>query len=97
MFMQYTHYGVGHLVMLWRMIRDIVVPADAMNVVDEDASNSEDHKSWDHEQEDGEDKSSDEELEDEDEELEDKDKGNYQNDGGGNEDEDEDVLDDLSF
>jgi len=90
MFMWYTHNGVGHPVTLQRMIRDIVAPADAMNVIDEDASNSKDHESWDHEQEDGKDKSSDEELED-------KDKGDYQNDRRGDKDKDKDVLDDLSF
>ncbi|KAG2052923.1 hypothetical protein BDR06DRAFT_1009062 [Suillus hirtellus] len=87
MFMRYTHFGVGHPVMLRRIIRDIVAPTDAMDVMDEDVRNGEDHEQWDIEEEDGDDESGDEELEEEEDGSED--------DGGG--DEDEDVLDDLSF
>lgn len=87
MFMRYTQFGVGHPVTLRRIVRDIVAPADSMDVVDEDVANDEDHEQWNDEQEDGDDESSDEELEDEED---------SENDRG--EDEDEDVLDDdLSF
>ncbi|KAG2052971.1 hypothetical protein BDR06DRAFT_972653 [Suillus hirtellus] len=88
MFLQYTHFGIGHPVMLWRIIRDIVVPVNAMDVMDEDISNNEDHEQYDDGQEDSNDEFSDKELEDgdEDDKGEDKDK-----------DEDEDAFDDLSF
>lgn len=86
--MQYTHFGVGHPVMLRRIIRDIVAPTNVMDVMDEDVCNGEDHEQWDNEEEDGDEESGDEELEEEEEDGSEDDRGG---------DEDEDVLDDLSF
>ncbi|KIK33685.1 hypothetical protein CY34DRAFT_18219 [Suillus luteus UH-Slu-Lm8-n1] len=97
MFMRYTHLGVGHPVMIRRIIRDcesLTLP-NAMDVVDEEVSDGEDqeevndeHLGGDDEQEENDDEFSDEEPEDEEEE-------DGENDEGG--DNIEDLFDDLSF
>lgn len=99
MFMRYTHLGVGHPVMIRRIIRDcesLTLP-NAMDVVDKEVSDGEDqeevndeHLGGDDEQEENDDEFSDEEPEDDEEEEED-----GENDEGG--DNIEDLFDDLSF
>ncbi|KAG2046631.1 hypothetical protein BDR06DRAFT_985499 [Suillus hirtellus] len=100
MFMQYTHLGVGHPVMLWRITRDCLglgAPADVMNVVSDDADPKEISDSEDIEELDEED----EEEKDEEDEDDEEDGNNGEDDGDNGEDledgDDGDVFDDLSF
>jgi hypothetical protein len=92
MFMRYTHFGVGHPVLLRRMVReclssDLVAPDDAMNVINDDAAdNDDDSEDGDIECEVG-----DDEQEEAEDEVEDIDEGDDE------EDEDDTMFDDLSF
>lgn len=96
MFMRYTHFGVGHPVMLRRMIRDCEspAPANAMDVVDGEDSNSEDHREDVDEQEVGDDEQEETGDEFSDEEPEDE-EGDGEDDEG--DDNGEHEFDDLSF
>ncbi|KAG2113688.1 hypothetical protein DEU56DRAFT_919696 [Suillus clintonianus] len=98
MFMRYNPFGVGHPVSIRKITRDCLgsgAPADAMDVVNDDA----DHEEVDdgeglgefNDEQEGDYAFSDEELEDED--------GEDNEDGGDNEDEggDGNEFDDLSF
>lgn len=90
MFMRYTHFGVGHPVMLRRMTReclgsDLVALDDAMDVIDDDAA---DH---DNEDGDGECEEDDGEQEEAEDEVEDLDEGDD------DDEEDDTTFDDLSF
>jgi hypothetical protein len=99
MFMRYTDLGIGHPVILRRMVRDCfgpMAPADALDVMNDDSDgrdgDSEGDEERDDEQEHDEEES-DDELSDDLEELEDE--GERDDEGG---DGDGDVFDDdLSF
>jgi hypothetical protein len=99
MFMRYTHFGVGHPVMLRRMTReclgsDLVALDDAMDVINDDAA---DHDNGDgdgeFEEGDGECEEDDGEQEEAEDEIEDLDEG----DDDDEDEEDDTTFDDLSF